>query len=133
MATYRGQDGSVTWNSSTIAECRSWVLNSSQLDTIEDTVKGDTSKTFKTGLLDPGTASVTVYLDYAATGQGAIIDDIVAGTGTAATLVLVVDTGKNFTVSGIPTSFNAASPEGSSIVESTIEFRLSGAISVNWA
>lgn len=133
MATYRGQDGSVTWNSSTILECRSWVINSAQLDTIEDTVKGDTSKTFKTGLLDPGTASVSVYLDYAGTGQGAIIDDIVAGTGTSASLVLVVDTGKNFTVNGIPVSFNASSPEGSSIVETTFEFRLSGAIAVNWA
>lgn len=133
MATYRGQDGSVSWNSSVVAECRSWVLNSSQLDTIEDTVKGDTSKTFKTGLLDPGTASVTVYLDYAGAGQGAIIDDIIAGTGTAATLLLIVDTGKEFSVSGIPVGFNSASPEGSSIVEATIEFRLSGAISVNWA
>jgi hypothetical protein len=133
MATERGQDGSIKWNSSTVAECRSWVLNSPALDTIEDTVKGDTSKTFKTGLLDPGTATVVVYLDYAATGQGAIIDDIVAGTGTEATLLLIVNTGKEFSVNAIPTSFSAASPEGSSIVESTIEFRLSGDITVNWA
>jgi hypothetical protein len=132
VATYRGQDGTVTWNSSGVAECRSWTLNSAVLDTIEDTVKGDTSKTFKTGLLDPGTASVSCYLDYA-TGQQAAIDDIVAGTGTSASLVLLVDTGKTFTVNAIPLSAAISSPEGSSIVTADYEFRLSGTIVVAWA
>ena len=132
MATYRGQDGSVTWGSSSISECRSWAINSPTLDTIEDTVKGDTAKTYKTGLLDPGTATVECYLDYT-TGQQDVIDDINAGTGTEASLVLTVDTGKTFTVDAIPLSYSVSSPEGASIVPATFEFRLSGTIVVAWA
>ncbi len=131
MATFRGQDGTVQWSTSMVAEVRSWVINSAQLDEIEDTVKGDTAKTFKTGLLDPGTSSVTCFLDYA-TGQQDVIDDINSGTGTNAALVLTVDTGKYFTVNAIPLSYSTESPEGSSIVPVTFNFRNSGTISVTW-
>ncbi len=132
MSTFRGQDGSVTWQASSVSECRSWSINSAQLDEIEDTVKGDTSKTFKTGLLDPGTSTVTCYLDYV-TGQQDVIDDINAGTGTSASLVLLVDTGKTFTVNAIPLSYSVESPEGASIVPVTFTFRNSGTIVVAWA
>lgn len=132
MATYRGQDGSVTFGSSSVAECRSWTINSATLDQIEDTVKGDTAKTFKTGLLDPGTATIECYLDYT-TGQQDIIDDINAGTGAEASLVLTVDTGKTFTVDAIPLSYSVSSPEGASIVPVTFEMKLSGTIVVAWA
>jgi hypothetical protein len=111
---------------------RSWTLNASEVEMIDDTVKGDTSRTFKGGLVSPGTATVVCWLDYV-TGQQDVIDYITAGTSTGYSLVLTVDTGKTFTADAISQGFTVSSPEGSSIVEVTYTFQLSGDITVAWA
>jgi hypothetical protein len=132
MATYRGQDGSATYSAISIDELRSWELTGSEIELIDDTVKGDTTRTYKGGLVEPGTATLTGYLDYV-TGQQDVIDFINAGTATAASLVLTVDTGKTFTANAICQSYSVNSPEGSSVVEVTFNFKLSGAITPAWA
>jgi hypothetical protein len=122
----------VTFNAVSIGEVRSWTLNGAEIDQIEDTVKGDSSKTYKGGLVETGTATVVVWLDYV-TGQQDFIDLVNSGDDTASTLELVVDTNKKFTGSAFCQSYSASSSEGSSIVEATLNFKFSGAISVSWA
>ena len=45
MATKSGKDGLVKVSSNTVAEVRNWTLDLSA-DTIEDTVMGDTARTY---------------------------------------------------------------------------------------
>jgi hypothetical protein len=132
VATYRGQDGSVTFNAVSIGEVRSWTLNGSEIELIEDTVKGDTTKTYKGGLVESGTATVVCWLDYV-TGQQDVIDYVIAGTDTAYSLVLLVESGKSFTGNALCQSYSVTSPEGSSVVEVTLNFKYTAAISVAWA
>jgi hypothetical protein len=132
MATFRGQDGSATYNAVSIGELRSWEMTGNEVELIDDTVKGDTSRTYKGGLVAPGSAVLNCWLDYV-TGQQDVIDFINAGTSTAQSLVLTVDSGKTFTANAICQSYSVNSPEGSSVVDLTLNFQLSGDITVAWA
>jgi len=132
MANYRGQDGSATWGGVSIDELRAWRLDGVTLDIIEDTVKGDTHKTFKGGLGDGGTVTFTGWIDYA-TAQQDIIDLINAGTGAAVAFVLTVDTGKTFTGNAVPQSYSIESPEGSALASVTITGKVSDAVGVTWS
>jgi len=61
MATHTGSEGSVAVGSNTIGEVRSFSLTISG-ETIEDTVMGDTHRSYKAGLKD-ATASVEMFFD----------------------------------------------------------------------
>jgi hypothetical protein len=52
---------------------------------------------------------------------------------TPYSLVLTVNTGKTFTANAFCQSYAITSPEGSSIVEATFNFKLTGAITPAWA
>ena len=81
MATHSGKSGLVKNGSNTVAEVRSWTLNT-QADVIEDTAMGDAARTYLAGLTSAD-ASIEVYWDETDTnGQGAL------APGTSVTLVL---------------------------------------------
>ena len=132
MANQRGQDGSVTFGGVAFDELRTWSLDGVSLEMIDDTVKGDTHRTFKGGLGDGGTISVTGWLDYA-TAQQDVIDLINAGTGDAVAFVLLAASGKTFTGNCVPQSYGAESPEGSAADPMTFTAKVTGAVGVTWA
>ncbi len=69
MATHTGSEGVVKSATNTIAEVRSYTISETG-DTIEDSVMGDVSRTYKAGLRT-WTASVEVFWDETdTTGQG---------------------------------------------------------------
>ncbi len=132
MANQRGQDGSATFGAVAIDELRSWSLDGVALEVIDDTVKGDTHRTFKGGIGDGGTITFTCWLDYATAVQD-IIDLINAGTGAAVAFVLLAATGKTFTGSAVPQSYSMESPEGSALTSVTLVLKVSGAVGVTWS
>lgn len=132
MANQRGQDGSATIGAISLDELRSWSLDGVTLETIDDTVKGDTHRTFKGGIGDGGTITFTCWLDYT-TAQQDIIDLINAGTGDAVAFVLLAATGKTFTGNAVPQSYSIESPEGSALASITLNTKVSGAVGVSWS
>ena len=132
MANQRGQDGSVTIGAVAFDELRSWSLDGVSLEIIDDTVKGDTHRTFKGGIGDGGTITLVSWLDYA-TAQQDVIDLINAGTGSAVAFVLLAASGKTFTGNAVPQSYGLESPEGSSLAGMTYVAKVSGAVGVTWS
>ncbi len=88
MANQRGQDGSVTIGAIALDELRTWSLDGVALEIIDDTVKGDTHRTFKGGIGDGGSISLSCWLDYT-TAQQDVIDLINAGTGAAVAFAIL--------------------------------------------
>lgn len=71
MATHTGSEGLIKVGANTVAEVRSWSIEQTG-DTAEDTVMGDTARTFKPTLTS-WTASADIYWDEEDnTGQGAL-------------------------------------------------------------
>ncbi len=71
MATHTGSEGLIKVGANTVAEVRSWSIEQTG-DTAEDTVMGDTARTFKPTLTS-WTASADIYWDEEdTTGQGAL-------------------------------------------------------------
>ena len=99
---------------------------------IDDTVKGDTHRTFKGGIGDGGTLTLVAWLDYV-TAQQDVIDLINAGTGAAVAFVLLAAAGKTFTGNAVPQSYTVDSPEGSALSSITYTAKVSGAVGVTWA
>ncbi len=132
MANQRGQDGSATYGAVSIDEIRSWSMSGVSLEIIDDTVKGDTHRTFKGGIGDGGTLSFTCWLDYV-TAQQDIIDLINAGTGDGVAFVVLAATGKTFTGTAVPMSYDIESPEGSALASITLQCKVTGAVGVTWS
>ncbi len=135
MSNFSGRDGAASYAAVTVGELRSWSLDGVEVETIEDTVKGDAARTHKVGLGDGGTATLTAFLDYV-TAQQDIIDHINTPTGIPSggvAIVLTVDTGKTFSFNAMPTTYTTTSPEGSGLVEATFTLKVTGAISMAWA
>jgi len=136
-----GNNATVTFSSNSVGEIRAWSIDDLSLELIEDTVKGDTSKTYKAGYPPGWTGTATAYLDYGDTKQAALIDKIATGSpdGTIATLIFNVEasgqTGdlKQFYGAAQLNGFSVSSPEGSSIAEITFNFRSDGPLNVNWS
>ena len=61
MATHAGKEGLVKVGSNTVAEVRTWTINTNA-DVIEDTAMGDTARTYLSGLTSAD-ASVDVFWD----------------------------------------------------------------------
>jgi hypothetical protein len=133
-----GNNATVTFTSNSIAELTVWSLGPVEQELIEDTAKGDTTRTYKGGYVNwSGTGGV--LLDYGDTKQAELIDMITGGTadGTIATLVFVVEEGevgelKMLYGAAYLTSFTVNSPEGSSIVDASFNFQGRGDLSTNW-
>ena len=70
MATFKGNDGVVLIGTDVMAEVISFSVDETA-DTIEDTVMGDTSKTYKASFTD-FTATVETYFDDTDTAQQAV-------------------------------------------------------------
>lgn len=70
MATHTGSEGTIKIGSDTVGEIRSYSI-SETADTIEDTVMGDSSRTYKTGLKS-FSGSVDVFWDETDAGQTAL-------------------------------------------------------------
>ena len=86
MATHKGSSGLVKNGSNTVAEVRTWTLNTNA-DTIEDTAMGDSARTYLAGLTSAD-ASVDVFWDETDTnGQVAL------APGSSVTLVLYPEGG----------------------------------------
>lgn len=68
MATHTGSEGTILIGSDTLAEIRSYTLESTG-EVIEDTSMGDSARTYKAGLTT-FTGSLEVFFDEADTAQG---------------------------------------------------------------
>ncbi len=125
MATHSGKEGLVKVGSATIAEVRSWTLNTTA-DTIEDTTMGDTARTYLTGLTSAD-ASVDVFWDETdSAGQVAL------APGASVTLVLYPEGGASgdtyYTGTAIVTS-KSITGSFDGMVEASISAQYSGAVS----
>lgn len=71
MATHKGSEGVVKVGSNTVAEVRDWSFTITS-DTTEDTVMGDTARSYKPTLIS-ASGSISAYWDETdTTGQGAL-------------------------------------------------------------
>lgn len=125
-------NAAVTFADNVVAEIRSWTIDNAGLDMIEDTVKGDTAKTFRGGLMG-WEGSATAWLDYGDTQQAELIDAIATGSpdGTIAGLMFQVAT-EQFIYGGAELrSFVASSPENG-LVPIGFTFKGSDQIAFGW-
>ena len=131
IVTAFSSDAVVTFESHSVAELTAWTLDS-DIDPIEDTVKGDTHKTFLGGAAHHrGTA--TAWLDAADTEQGSLLAEIATATpdGTVAALVFRVAEGKYFYGAAELANFSTGSPEGG-LVPVTFTFQITGPLAKEW-
>lgn len=71
MANHKGSEGTVHVGTDAVAEIRTWSLESTA-DTIEDSVMGETVRSYQTGLLS-WSASIDAYWDETDTAQIALL------------------------------------------------------------
>ena len=135
MANFKGDEGSVTYATSTdtAIEVLGWSITGMSVGVIEDSVKGDANRTYKGGRGEGGSVTVRFQFDYGDSVQAAWVDSVVAGTGTAVALELLVSTTKQFNVNAIPTGIDVESPEGESIATATMSAKITGLPVVSWS
>ena len=129
MANHTGIEGTVKVDANTIAEIRSFSINTSA-ETIDDTTINDTAKTFVAGQTS-WTADISCFWDETdTTGQGAMT------AGSSVTLNLYpagASTGdKYWTGSAIVTSFNVSTPTNG-MIEASFNAQGSGALTYGTA
>ena len=130
-------NSTVLFSSNSTGEITAWDLTADMV-MLDDTVKGDTHKTFKGGVVQwSGTASG--LLDYLDTQQAALIDEIATGTpdGTVAALMFQVETSdtshKTWYGAVELSNFVTTSPAGDTgIVPVTFNFQGSGQVLPDW-
>ncbi len=125
-------DAAVSFAANSVAEIRAWDLTV-EIEPIDDTVKGDTHRTFKGGLAK-WNGSATAWLDYLDTQQAALIDEIANDPpdGTIAGLMFQVDSGKTWYGAAELSSFVTDSPEGTALQGVTFNFQGSGQVLPDW-
>lgn len=123
MANYKGSEGFVKIGANTVAEIRDWSLTMSA-DTIEDTVMGETVRTFKSSLTT-ATGSVTAYYDDTDSNGQALMD-----AGDTPTLLLYFDSDSYYSVPAIITE-RGVSSSFDGMVETTFSFQASAAVTLN--
>ena len=135
MANFKGDEGSVTYATSTdtMIEVLSWSWTGANVGVIEDSVKGDANRTYKGGRADGGSVQVRVQLDYDDSVQKAWIDSVIAGTGAEVPVELIVATSKQFNLNIIPTGFDLDNAEGESIVSGTLSGKVTGLPVSSWS
>ena len=124
MATHKGSSGLVKNGSNTVAEVRTWTLNTNA-DTIEDTAMGDSARTYLAGLTSAD-ASVDVFWDETDTnGQVAL------APGTSVTLVLYpegADSGDTYYTGTALVTSKSITGSFDGMVEASISATYSGAV-----
>ena len=125
MATHAGKEGLVKVASNTVAEVRSWTLNTSA-DVIEDTSMGDAARTYLAGLTQAD-ASLDVFWDETDTnGQVAL------APGSSVTLVLYPEgasTGDTYYTGTALVTSKSITGSFDGMVEASISATYSGAVS----
>ena len=124
MATHKGSSGLVKNGSNTVAEVRTWTLNTNA-DTIEDTAMGDSARSYLAGLTSAD-ASVDVFWDETDTnGQVAL------APGTSVTLVLYpegADSGDTYYTGTALVTSKSITGSFDGMVEASISATYSGAV-----
>ena len=126
MATHTGSEGVVKIGTYTMAETRSYTLTETG-DTIEDSVMGDSYRTYKSGM-KTFTGSIVCYWDETESAQSALT------VGAGVTLNLYPEgnaaTDKYFTGSVLVTSIErSAAFDG--MVEATFSFQGTGTLTLS--
>lgn len=123
MANHKGSEGYVDIGGNEVLEVRDWSLTITS-DTIEDTVMGETARTYKPSLTS-ASGSVTCYYDEAdTTGQAAMT------AGSSVTLSLYVDSDTYYSMTAIITE-EGVSSSFDGMVEATFSFQANGAVTLN--
>ena len=124
MATHKGSSGLVKNGSNTVAEVRTWTLNTNA-ETIEDTAMGDSARTYLAGLTSAD-ASVDVFWDETDTnGQVAL------APGSSVTLVLYpegADSGDTYYTGTALVTSKSITGSVDGMVEASISATYSGAV-----
>ena len=132
MATFRGQDGSVSADANTVIETVSWECNLTR-DELEDSVQGEAGKTYQVGQYD-WRATTEVRFDYGdTTGQKLMLDNLLAASPTAIAFLFIITTSgpKQFSGSGHIVNFRANSALGQ-IVGATFGILPTTALTIAW-
>jgi len=138
MAVLRGEQGSVQFETgagslATVVGTRSWTLNITK-DTLDTTVHGNTFRQF-VGSMVSGSGTVELVYDPDATGQAALIEDVVKTSDAADASFELFTTGSSsgtdsVAFGGIITSMDISSTVGDLVV-ATCNFVTSGTITSN--
>tara|TARA_R110002050_G_scaffold18745_3_gene54408 strand:+ start:1564 stop:1953 length:390 start_codon:yes stop_codon:yes gene_type:complete len=124
MATHKGSSGLVKNGSNTVAEVRTWTLNTNA-DTIEDTAMGDSARSYLAGLTSAD-ASVDVFWDETDTnGQVAL------APGSSVTLVLYpegADSGDTYYTGTALVTSKSITGSFDGMVEASISATYTGAV-----
>jgi predicted secreted protein len=124
MATHKGSSGLVKNGSNTVAEVRTWTLNTNA-ETIEDTAMGDSARTYLAGLTSAD-ASVDVFWDETDTnGQVAL------APGSSVTLVLYpegADSGDTYYTGTALVTSKSITGSFDGMVEASISATYTGAV-----
>ena len=130
MATYTGQDGTISIGGTAVAEVRSFSVEYTR-EVIEDTTMGDVARTYKHGLKS-FTGSADVYIDADGTDvngiTSALMDDAIGDNSAVAVILYPAgDTAGNAKLTGsvIITGVSVNSTMDG-IVEGTISFQGTG-------
>jgi len=124
MATHKGSSGLVKNGSNTVAEVRTWTLNTNA-ETIEDTAMGDTARTYLAGLTSAD-ASIDVFWD-----EGDTNGQVALAPGSSVTLVLYPEGGASgdtyYTGTALVTS-KSITGSFDGMVEASISATYTGAV-----
>ncbi len=132
MATYEGSNGQVMLNSVAVAEVRSWSLTHTR-EVVEDTVMGDSFRTYKKGL-QVWTGSMEVV--YSDSESGTVELAIDPDTDSAITVKFYADSNNTTTAvweGGVIVTSFSVSNTFDGLMTATVEFQGTGAPTLtNW-
>lgn len=132
MATYEGSNGQVMLNSVAVAEVRSWTLTHTR-EVVEDTVMGDSFRTYKKGL-QVWTGSMEVV--YSDSESGTVELAIDPDTDAAVTVKFFADANNTTNAiweGGVVVTSFSVSNTFDGLMTATVEFQGTGAPTLtNW-
>jgi len=98
---------------------------------IENTVKGQSAKTYQGGLAEGGEIVVNARFDRTDACQLATLNGIFGGFPTASAFIVVLDTDSGYGLSGscFPINKSITSPEGDDLVSATYTYKVTSSFS----
>jgi hypothetical protein len=124
MATFSGSDGVILVGSNQVAEVRSYTIDEN-MDTIEDTVMGDTTRSYKSSLKTFSGSADVLFDDTDTSGQGALT------VGASVTLSVQMEgatTGDHKLSGSVLVTSRSITGTYDGLVEATIGFQGTGAL-----